>query len=104
MTSCATCAVCRTPYVSGPQLRHALQGPQLLDSKVVEPDGPTAYPPQECHPSLPVAFAWQKNHLLPWGQQLVEGPAFLQKKEPGPEPQLSLPRRYWMVWPGNLPM
>src|SRR5690606_3066920 len=102
MTSCATCEVVRQPYVFGLRLRLAVQDPQLRSSKVVELDRPTAYPPQECHPFLPVAFANRRGLPL-LSRQNRKGPALLQKALRS-QPRAYFLRRYWKVWPGNLRM
>src|SRR6476660_6317799 len=102
MTSCATCAVVRSPYVFALRLRPAEQGLQPRWTKVVEPDGPTAYPPQECYPFLPVAFADQE--VLPLHpRHSCEGPVLLQKALRY-SPLLLILRRYWTVWPDSHPM
>src|SRR5690606_20041644 len=104
MTSFSTCANVRPPYVFAHQLRSRIHGtPQLRWTKVVELDGPTAHPPPECHPSLPVAFAVRR--FPPHGSHslLAEGPALPQALQRHQPPYWIL-RRYWTAWPGSLPM
>src|ERR1700754_3123136 len=103
MTSCATCAIVLLPYVSALRLRPAEQDPQPRWSKVVELGRPGAYPPPESHPVPPVAFADRGVHPLLLQQRSVLGPAF-QRNLLRWKPLLLIPRRYWTVWPGNLPM
>src|SRR5689334_11596972 len=102
MTSCATCSVVQSPYVFALQLRPASPDPQPRESKVVEPDGLTAYPPQECYPFLPVAFADREVLLLHPRHSWV-GPGFPQSFSKYSLLALT-PHRYWTVWPDSHPM
>src|SRR5258706_14919352 len=102
MTSYATCAVVRLPYVFALQLRPAERDPQPRWSKVVEPDGLTAYPPQECYPFLPAAFADREVALL-HPRHNCSGPGLLQSVSKYRLLALTL-HRYWMVWPDSHPM
>src|SRR5258705_13369041 len=101
MTSCATCAVVRLPYVFALQLRPAERDPQPRWSKVVEPDGPTAYPPQECYPFLSAAFADQEALAL-HPRHNCKGPVLQQSVLKYLLLSLTL-HRYWTVWPDSHP-
>src|SRR4029077_11260612 len=77
--------------------------PQRRWTKVVEPDGPTAYPPQECYPFLSAAFADREAPAPHHPRQNCGGPVLHQSFSKYQLLVLTL-HRYWMVWPDNHPM